>query len=162
MLVGPNGQMMRANPQLSQAQMEILSRQAAAGQMMANNFPQGLPPNMMPGQQPGQPGQTAPNMTPRQTSGQMPPPPAPQQGAAGNTNPSSPAPPAPPTPNTSAKAKPGGKKDNKGNKVCSDSSDLCVRRLTAYRVPIRRTQTQLQRLQLLKQNNLPHPHLKRQ
>lgn len=117
MMMGPNGP--RSNPQMTQAQLEMMRQQ---GMMSNGNFQMnpGMQPNMMQGQHPGQgqPGQVAPNMTPRQGNNPMPPPPAPQQNATGNTQPSSPAPTAaPPTPSQTAKTKPGAKKDNKVGKV---------------------------------------------
>lgn len=148
-IMGPNGQMMPAtshpafngmngqmNGMTPQQQMEFMQRTGARPQNMA--FPQGPPPNMMPGGPPQQP----PNMTPRQGNAAMPPPPAPTTGEQNRTQPSSPQQPAaPPTPSQSNKPNPKKGKDNKGNKVSSSSyaqplenTDVVARRLLQRKV----------------------------
>jgi len=90
--------------QRAQAGMQMPNGVWQPGQPMA-------PGQMMPGQQPGGPGQPGipPNMTPRQSN--MAPPPPPNQQGNNSTQPSSPAQaPAPPTPSQAPKPKPGTKK----------------------------------------------------
>lgn len=90
--------------QRTQAGMQMPNGVWQPGQPMA-------PGQMMPGPQPGGPGQPGipPNMTPRQSN--MAPPPPPNQQGNNGTQPSSPTQaPAPPTPSQSSKPKPGAKK----------------------------------------------------
>lgn len=135
--------------QRAQAGMQMPNGVWQPGQPMA-------PGQMMPGQQPGGPGQPGipPNMTPRQSN--MAPPPPPNQQGNNSTQPSSPAQaPAPPTPSQAPKPKPGTKKAEAKKVRMPQSAKGGLRELTWLRM--RRTRRQVRRT--LPRRQKPRRHL---
>lgn len=160
--------------QMTPQQMEMIARNG--GRMPNGMWPQGGPPQMMPGQQQQGPQQgmqqgqqqQPPMGTPQQRNQQMPPPPAPAAGNEnGRTQPSSPAQPQnqPPTPSQANKPNPKNKKkdDKKVSKeLCGSSYECVLIRIRLLRPSRRPAAPETRRVQQRALLRLPTPRILRQ